>query len=88
MFFDAGELRKEGRRGGCDGLAVDQLGNLWATGPGGVLIISPQAKLLGIIETGQATANCCFGGANGDELYITAHRLLLRVKASVKGFGF
>lgn len=88
IFFDADELRKAGKRGGCDGMTVDQSGNLWATGPGGVLIISPQAVLLAIIEIGQATSNCCFGGVNGDELYITADMLLCRVKTAAKGIGF
>ena len=30
-----------------DGMAVDKNGNLWATGPGGVLVISPDGKLWG-----------------------------------------
>jgi gluconolactonase len=88
IFFNAGELRKAGKRGGCDGMTVDQSGNLWATGPGGILIISPQAVHLGTIEIGQATANCCFGGVNGNELFITADMLLCRVKTTAKGLGF
>ncbi len=88
VFYDAGELRRAGRRGGCDGMTVDRNGNLWATGPGGVLILSPNAELLGIIEVGQATSNCCFGGAEGNELFITADMLLCRVKTSVKGSDF
>ena len=43
-------------------MCVDVKGNLWATGPGGVLIISPKGKLLGRILLGKATANCTFGG--------------------------
>src|SRR5690606_9326450 len=42
VFFDATPLAGEGRSGLPDGLKVDQQGNLWATGPGGVLILSPE----------------------------------------------
>jgi len=88
LFYDAGELRESGKRGGCDGMTVDVEGNLWATGPGGVLVLSPQAELLGIIETGTATSNCCFGGVGGGELYITADMYLCRIKVKTKGIGF
>ncbi|MDZ7315286.1 MAG: SMP-30/gluconolactonase/LRE family protein [candidate division KSB1 bacterium] len=88
IFYDAGELRRAGRWGGCDGMTVDQYGNLWATGPGGVLILSPKAELLGIIAVGEATSNCCFGGPDGSSLFITADMLLCRVKTKVKGAGF
>ena len=41
-----------------DGMVIDKAGNLFATGPGGVWIFSPDGQLLGKIKTGQATANC------------------------------
>ena len=44
--------------GGCDGLKVDEKGHLFATGPGGVWIMTPEGEVLGRIETGQRTANC------------------------------
>jgi len=87
MFFDALPLRGPGVRGSCDGLKVDREGNLWATGPGGVLVISPAGKLLGRILTGQATGNCAWGG-DGSDLYITADMFLLRVKTRTKGAGW
>ena len=62
-----------------DGMKVDQKGNLWATGPGGVLVISPEGKHLGTINTGVATANCGFG-PNESVLYMTADMHLMRVK--------
>lgn len=88
IFFDASDIRSSGKRGGCDGMTVDSNGNLYATGPGGVLVITSGGKLLGTIETGTATSNCCFGGKNGDELYITADMYLCRVKTLAKGVGF
>lgn len=86
IFYDATKWVGE-RPGGCDGMAVDVHGNLWATGPGGVLIFSPDAKLLGRLATGQRTANCTFGGPDGKTLFITADMYLCRVKTNVKGLS-
>jgi gluconolactonase len=88
LFFNADDLIKSGKEGGCDGLAVDAGGNIWATGPGGVLIITAEGKHLGTIETGESIANCCFGGPQGDYLYMTSDRYLCRLKVGVKGIGF
>jgi gluconolactonase len=85
VFFDALPLKKRGRKGGCDGLKVDARGHVFATGPGGVLILSPSGKLLGTVLTNQATGNCCWGGADGSELYITADMYLARVQTKTKG---
>lgn len=74
VFFDTKGL--DGR-GSPDGLKVDQAGNLWATGPGGLLIISPQGKLLGRVLTGKATANVAFGGEDGKTVFLTAHDSLV-----------
>ena len=87
VFFNTKNLM-EGRKGVPDGLKVDQKGNLWATGPGGVLVISPEGKHLGTINTGEATANCAFGGKDGSMLYITADMYLCRVQTLSKGIGF
>jgi gluconolactonase len=84
VLFDATKL-VEGRKGLPDGLKVDHLGNLWATGPGGVFVITPQGKHLGTINTGEATANCCWGGKDGSELYVTADMYLCRVKTKTHG---
>jgi gluconolactonase len=87
VFFDATALAKQGRQGLPDGMRVDRAGNLFAAGPGGILVISPQGKHLGTIATGQPTANCAFGD-DGSTLYITANNQLLRVRLTTRGTGF
>ncbi len=86
LFFDTAPLM-EGRKGLPDGLKVDRHGNLFATGPGGVLVLSPEGRHLGTILTGEATANCAFGG-DGSVLYITAHMHLARIQTSTLGSTF
>lgn len=88
VFYDATPTVKEGKLWGVpDGLKIDKQGNIFTTGPGGVLVITPEAKLLGIIHTGEATANCAWGD-DGSTLYITADMYLCRIKTLVKGIGF
>lgn len=84
VFFDATALTSKGK-GLPDGLKVDREGNVWTTGPGGVLVLSPQGKHLGTINTGEATANCAFGGKDGSVLYMTADMYLCRVRTLTKG---
>ena len=85
IFFDGSALTAQGKRGAFDGLTVDVGGNLFATGPGGVLVITPEGKLLGTLETGQATSNVTFGGPDLSTLYITADMYLLRIPTNTRG---
>jgi gluconolactonase len=87
LFYDTKVLWSQGIRGGPDGLKVDKKGNVWSTGPGGVIVLSPIGKLLGRIETGEATANCAFGD-DGSTLYLTADYYLCRIKTNTIGAGF
>ena len=77
IFFDADEYTDKGP-GVPDGLAVDKDGNVFATGPGGVYVLDPTGRPLGLLNTGRATANVTIGN-NGKMLYITADDVLLRV---------
>jgi gluconolactonase len=86
VFFDSTKMAGA-RKGLPDGLKIDVDGNLFATGPGGVLVFSPDGKHLGTIQTGQATSNCAFGD-DGRTLYMTADDYLMRVKVKTKGLGF
>lgn len=83
MLLDVTSLVSDERKGLPDGLRVDKKGNLFATGPGGVLVISPEGKHLGTILTGQGTANCTFN-EDQSELYITAHMHLMRVRLNIQ----
>ena len=84
VLFDAKHLM-QGRKGLPDGLKVDREGNLWVTGPGGVLVLSKDGKHLGTLNTGEATANCGWGGRDGSDLYVTADMYLCRVKTKTRG---
>jgi gluconolactonase len=87
VLFDAAALVRAGKTGLPDGMAVDRHGNLVAAGPGGVLVIAPDGRHLGTIETPQVSSNCTFGD-DGSSLYITADGDLLRIRLNTKAARF
>lgn len=71
--------------GGPDGMKVDQKGNLYSTGPGGVWIMSPDGHHLGTILTPELPANLAFGDPDGKTLYLTARTGLYRIRLKIPG---
>lgn len=82
LFYDATRLIEQGHVGNPDGMAVDSKGNLYASGPGGVLVFSPEAQLLGRFIANRTVTNVAFG--SGGMLYMTAADAVLRVRLAVK----
>ena len=67
-----------------DGFAVDSSGNLWASGPGGIVVISPEGDHLGTVRPAEQPANAAFGN-DGRTLYMTARGGLYRIDTLVEG---
>lgn len=88
VIAEAFEELKAGLPGNPDGMAMAADGTLFATGPGGVWMMTSAGEKLGVISTGTAIANVTFGGADGRDLYMTSHRFLARTRTSIKGHGF
>jgi gluconolactonase len=66
----------------CDGMKLDEKGNLYTTTKKGVEIFAPDGKALGVIEVPEIPTNVCF---DGPTLYITARKSLYAVETKVKG---
>lgn len=77
IFHDAGDFTGVDP-GSQDGMDVDSGGNIYATGPGGIWIFSPEGTVLGKIKTNKPTANCTIG-QGGKTLFITADDQLLSI---------
>ena len=86
VFFNAAQLTKS-REGACDGMKVDTQGNVWATVPGGVAVFTPEGNQLGLLATGDRTANCAFG-EDGSTLFIAANHRVLKIRTTATGIGF
>ncbi len=82
IFFDANHLKS---RGVPDGLKVDYFGNVFATGPGGVLVLSPEGDHLGTIRTGEITANVAWGQPKGDHK-CSSNTLIMTASTSVYAY--
>ena len=78
LFFDGTELSKK-YPGGFDGLKLHSSGNIFTTGPNGILIISPKGKLLAIINYGKKITNCNFDDKE-EYLYVTGFDDISRIK--------
>jgi gluconolactonase len=71
--------------GAPDGIKVDKAGNVYATGPGGVWVISPGGKHIGTIRTPAKVTNMTFGDPGFRTLYMTAFGALYRIRLKIAG---
>lgn len=87
VLADASDLVAAGASGAPDGLCLSSDGHLFASAPGGLLVMDANGKRLGLIETGSRVSNCAFGD-DGRTLYLTSHTFVARVRVAVTGLGF
>ena len=67
-----------------DGMRTDEKGNLYVAASS-VFVYNSAGKPLYDIKTGETPANCAFGDADFQTLYITAQSSVYRVRLDVKG---
>jgi len=84
VFFDA---TSEPGDDAWDGLKVDQDGNVYASGPGGLWILSPGGKHLGTIVGPEQPHNLAWGDEDHRTLYLAAQTGLYRIGVNVRGAG-
>ncbi len=82
VFYDA---TSDPRKGNPDGIKVDQAGNLYGAGPGGVWIFSPSGQHLATIVIPELVANLNWGGREGKSLFITASTSVYRIDLKIPG---
>ncbi|WIX32024.1 SMP-30/gluconolactonase/LRE family protein [Salinicola sp. JS01] len=68
-----------------DGMRVDREGNLWSSAADGVHCFAADGTLLGRILVPETVSNLCFGGSDGQRLYITATTSLYSLFVDVQG---
>lgn len=82
LLFDASS---DTRPGAPDGMKVDQQGNIYSAGPGGVWIFSPDGKHLGTIDMPEKVGNVAWGDSDHKTLYIAASSSIYRIALKVPG---
>jgi gluconolactonase len=56
-----------------DGLKVDGIGRVYCTGPGGIWVMAPDGKRIGVIRWPEQAVNFAFGGPDLRTLFCCAH---------------
>ena len=77
IFFDGPFAESDA--GWFDGMKMHKSGNIFATGPGGVIVISPEGKKLATVKLPDPVTNCCFD-ENQEYLYVTSFAYVARFK--------
>jgi gluconolactonase len=79
-------IKMEGEEiGRPDGMKVDQQGNVYCTGPGGIWIMQPDGKCLGRVMMPEQPANFGWSDRDWKTLYITARTSIYRLRLLVAG---
>jgi gluconolactonase len=72
--------------GGADGIRCDSKGNVFSSGPGGVWVLTSDAKFIAHLPTG--ISNLSFGGADGKTLLITTFDGVSKIGTKNAGAGW
>lgn len=77
-----------GDDGASDGIKVDEHGDVWSSSAVGIIVFDPDGAELGRIPIPEVTANLCFGGPDGHDLYMAATSSIYRVRTLTRdAFG-
>ena len=68
-----------------DGMKIDEAGNLYVCGPGGIWILSAKGKHLGLLRPPENPHNLAWGDDDGRTLYITALTSIYRIRLTIAG---
>jgi gluconolactonase len=68
----------------ADGLRVDVEGRIWTSAGPSIRIYSPSFELLDAVAVPETVSNLCFGGSDGQDLYITATTSLYRIRTTTR----
>jgi gluconolactonase len=68
-----------------DGIKVDAEGNVYVSAPGGLWILSPEGKALGVVKAPRHPHNMAWGDADGKTLYLTAQDRVYRMRLKIPG---
>ncbi len=81
------DLTSESGDDAIDGLEVDRHGHVYACGPGGLWILHPDGRILGLLRGPEAPHNLAWGDADGRSLYLAAMTGIYRLRLDAAGPG-
>ncbi|MGD9590628.1 MAG: SMP-30/gluconolactonase/LRE family protein [Pyrinomonadaceae bacterium] len=84
LFYDFTPIKGEDA---IDGVKVDVEGNVYVSAPGGLHVLSPEGKHLGVIVIPQHVHNMAWGDDDRRTLYLAARSGLYKIRLNIKGAG-
>ena len=82
LFYDFTPVKGDDA---IDGIKVDVEGNVYVSAPGGLHIVSPEGKHLGVIVTPQHVHNMAWGDEDGKTLFLCARTGLYKIRLNIAG---
>lgn len=82
IFAEVSGNVEEGRP---DGLKIDQVGNVYCTGGGGIWVFDPTGQHIGTISVPKKTTNFAWGDSDWKTLYITCMGGVYRTRVNIPG---
>jgi gluconolactonase len=82
VFYDMTDAPGEDA---IDGIKVDEAGNVYVCGPGGIWVLSPEGERLGLLKLPEDPHNLAWGDVDGRTLYITALTSVYRIRLGIPG---
>ena len=73
--------------GVADGMKIDQAGNIYCCGPGGIHLLDVDANYLGLVKLPEQAANLTWGGQDLCSLYIAATTSIYQCRTKIPGAG-
>ena len=70
-----------------DGIKVDQRGNVYVSGPGGLWILDSHGRHLGTLRGPEHPHNMAWGGEDGRTLYLAAQTGIYSLRLNIPGAG-
>lgn len=86
--LSGGEIFHEIAPGYCDGMKVDEDGNVWSSAADGVHCLSPQGELMGKVLVPYRVANVAWGGIFRNQLFIAGSQRLYAIFLNRRGVPF
>ncbi|MFN3651959.1 MAG: SMP-30/gluconolactonase/LRE family protein [Armatimonadota bacterium] len=81
VFFDP----QTANQNAPDGMCTDAEGNLYFAMRGGVWVVTPEGKSLGLIPIPEFCSNVTFGGPDGKTLYMTCSKKVYSLRMNAAG---
>ncbi|WP_280142626.1 SMP-30/gluconolactonase/LRE family protein [Methylorubrum salsuginis] len=83
--LNGGDIFHKIAPGYCDGMKVDEDGNVWSSAADGVHCLSPQGRLLGKVRVPYRVSNLTWGGVHRNRLFIAASQRVFSIFLNRRG---